>query len=165
MTNHEQLTQLDDLLDESGFGEETLSNSGLLNHSFEIHVTLTLDVDAWEQITEETEENIPILSDNLWSVEISKGSQENGKLNLFWLVTLELTSDDQHRLDGTETPIVVRALREQISAQEVKGGELLGEHLGIDETLRHEHVFANKLKIWNNDSNWSEKSLKAFWQL
>jgi hypothetical protein len=42
-----------------------------LNDTFESHISVTRDFDAREQVTEKTKENIPILRDDLGSVEIS----------------------------------------------------------------------------------------------
>ena len=57
------------------------------------------------------------------------------------------------------------SLGEKISAKEIQGCELDGKCLSFNETLSHEHVFANKLKIGNDDSDRSEKSLKTFGEL
>jgi hypothetical protein len=59
----------------------------------------------------------------------------------------------------------VGSLGEKISTEEVEHCELSSEGLCLDETLSHEHVFANKLKIGDDDSNGSEESLKTFGKL
>jgi hypothetical protein len=56
----------------------------------------------------------------------------------------------------------VSSLREKISTEEVKHSELGSESFSLNETFSHEHVFANKLEIGNDDSDRSEKSLKTF---
>ena len=57
------------------------------------------------------------------------------------------------------------SLGKQILAEEVKSSELLGEDLGTDETLSHEHVFADELEIGNDDSDGSKEGLKTFGEL
>jgi len=80
------------------------------------------------------------------------------------LSALERTGDDQHGLDGSQTPIIMGCLRKEIATEEVEHCELCGESLGLDETFSHEHVFANELEIWNDDSDGSEEGLKTFWE-
>jgi hypothetical protein len=77
MTNNEQLGKLNDLQDESFIGEKALISNSFLNHTFKVHVTGTRNINAGEKISQQTEENIVILSDNLGDVEITKSTQEN----------------------------------------------------------------------------------------
>jgi hypothetical protein len=57
------------------------------------------------------------------------------------------------------------SLGEQISTKEIEHCELSRKGFRFDETFSHEHVFANKLKIRNDDSDRSKESLKTFGKL
>lgn len=74
MTNDEQFTQLDDLSNEVLISQQFLFFCGFGDDSFESSVDLTRNVKAREKITEETEEDIPVLCNDLRSVEISQSS-------------------------------------------------------------------------------------------
>ena len=56
-------------------------------------------------------------------------------------------------------------LGEQVSAETVEGHEFLGKQFGLDETLGHEHVFANEFDIGDHDGDGSEQGLETFGQL
>jgi hypothetical protein len=51
---------------------------------------------------------------------------------------------------------------EEISTEHVQSSELFGKTLGLDETLRHEHVFADEFEIGHDDGDGSEKGLETF---
>jgi hypothetical protein len=165
VTNHKQFTQLDDLTDEVFVSEQLLVLGGLLNNGLETEIALSGHFDTGEQIAQQTEENVPILSDNLGGIEVSEGSQQNTELNLGGLSALERTGYDEHGLDGSKTPIVVGCLREQVTAKEVKRSELLSQDLGVDETFRHQHVFANQFEIGDHDGDGSEEGFETLRQL
>jgi hypothetical protein len=165
MSNFEQLPKLNNLENKVGVCVKLSILDGFDNEAFESHVSGSWHINAWEEISQKTEEDIVIIGNNLWNVEISEGSEQNGRLGETWLSSLHDSCDDEHRLNSSETPIIMCSLGKQISAQEVKGGELFSKHFGGYETLSHQHVFANKLKIWDDHSNWSEQSFETLWQL
>jgi hypothetical protein len=165
MSNFEKLLKLNDLEDEISVWVETAILDGVNNKTLESHVSGSWDINSWEKISKETEEDIVIVGNNLGDVEISEGSQEHSGLSETWLSSLHDSCHDEHRLNSSETPIIMGSFGEQISAQEVKGGELLGKHLGGNETLSHQHVLTNQLEVWHDHSNWSEQSLETLWQL
>ena len=165
MSDFKKLTELNDLEDEFRIAIKSQLFSSFIDNTFESHVSLSGNINTREEIAQKTEEDVQVISNNLWNVEVSQGSHEQALLGKMRLSTLERTGDDQHGLDSSQTPIVVSCLREQITAQEVKHCELCGQSLGLDETLSHEHVLANELEIWNDYSNRSEEGLETFGEL
>ena len=107
MSNGEQLTKLDNLENEISIWVLTTLNNTFFDDSLEVHVSLSRHINAGEKITQETEEDIDILSNNLWNVEISKRSQKNSLFGNSRLGSLHDSCDHKYGLDGTETPIVM----------------------------------------------------------
>mmetsp|Transcript_91601 Transcript_91601/g.126302 ORF Transcript_91601/g.126302 Transcript_91601/m.126302 type:complete len:360 (+) Transcript_91601:4920-5999(+) len=165
MSNFEQFLELNNLKDEVLIGMEFLILDNGSDDVFKSFIDLSLNINIREEIVKKTKENVKIFSDNLGSVEISQGSHEKSLFKKVRFSTLETSGHNEHGFDSSKTPIVVILFGEKIFTESVKSGKLLGENFGLDETFSHEHVFANKLKIRNDDSNRSEKSLKTFWQL
>ena len=110
MTDLKQLGKLDDLEDEVLVGVQLEAFGGRSALLFEAHVSLSGWVDAWEEVTEQVHEDLQVLSDDLGQVEISESSHEKIWLGELRLSSLELTGDDEHRLNSTETPIVMHLL-------------------------------------------------------
>ena len=75
------------------------------------------------------------------------------------ITTLESTSDVEHGLDGTKTPIVVILRREEFLVELVESDELESEILGITETFSSEHDFTNVLQVGNDHGAGAEESL------
>jgi hypothetical protein len=107
VTDVEQFFELDNLEAEGVFGLQLEIEDGLLYHSLQLWETLSRNVHGWEQVTDKTEEDGHIVSDDLGNVEISEGSHENLIFGATAIRSLESASDDEDRLDGSETPIVV----------------------------------------------------------
>lgn len=165
VTYHKNFSKLDDLLDETIFGLETASLGDLSCDSIKLEIDLWLGNDTWEEIENETEEDLSIIDDNLWHVEISETSHEDQIFVYIWLSSLETTSLSEYRLYGTETPIIMDLLGKKVLGKVIEAHELLGKISGSGETFRHEHVFADKNDIWDNHCATSEESLKVLWKL
>ena len=89
MTNNEKFSKLDYFEDEFRVGVELCIFDCLFNHLFKSHITVTWHVDSWEQIREQSSENVSILSDDFGDIEITKSSEQDSKLALAGLGTLE----------------------------------------------------------------------------
>ena len=66
------------------------------------------------------------------------------------VTSLEGACHHQDRLDGTQTPVIVSLLRQQVLAELVQGDELAGQEAGILEALGHQHDLADEFKVWHN---------------
>jgi hypothetical protein len=165
MSNFQEFSKLNDLQNEIRIAVKTEFFSSIIDKTLESHVSLSGDINTGEKISKETEENVVIIGNNLGDVEVSQSSHEETLLGEVRLSSLERTGDDQHGLNGSQTPIVMGSLGEQISTEEIESRELDSQCLSLNETLSHEHVLANELKIGNDDSNGSEESLKTFGEL
>jgi len=162
MSNLQEFSQLDDLQHEFGFREQFVVDDSLHDTFLEVDISLTFDVDTGEQVSQKSEENIQVSSGNLGDIEISKSSHQQSLFRNVWFGSLEGTGDDQHGLDGTETPVVMFGLGQQVTAQHVQSVELVSEDLGVDEPFSHQHVLANKHQIGEHDRNGSEKHFESF---
>jgi hypothetical protein len=113
---------------------------------------------------DKTEEDLSILDNNLWPVEISKTSHENDFLIDIWLGSLETTSLSKYRLDCSETPIIMDLFGEKRFSKVIQAHELFGKSFGGSETFRHKHVLANEDNVWNNHCTTSEQGFKVLWE-
>mmetsp|Transcript_12959 Transcript_12959/g.30929 ORF Transcript_12959/g.30929 Transcript_12959/m.30929 type:complete len:662 (+) Transcript_12959:973-2958(+) len=161
----QQLLQLDDLKDEVRLWVEARLDTRLLHDGLELHVSLPGRVDARKEIRQEAGEDDQIVCDDLGDVGIAQRPHQQGLLRKVGLRTFEGAGHHQHGLDGSETPIVVLCLREQVPAEGIEAGELARQRLGLDEALSHEHVLANELHIGHHHSDWSEERLETLGQL
>jgi hypothetical protein len=165
MSNIKNFRKLDTFKDETFVRLETTSFGAISNSSLESFIDLWWSNNSWEEIVNETKEDLSILDNNLWPVEISKTSHENNFLINIWFSSLETTSLSKYRLDSSETPIIMDLFGEERFSEIVQAHELLGKSIGCSETFRHEHVFANKNNVWNNHSTTSEQGFKVLWEL
>jgi hypothetical protein len=127
-------------------------------------ITNSIGFDTREEIVNESSEQRYIFIDELWHVHISEGSHQH---DVFWEVrerSLKLTGHDKYGLKSSKTEIIMILLGELLFGKLVKYCHLFGEHLGLGETFRHEHVLANEEKIWYTHGNWSEESLEVIWE-
>lgn len=84
-----------------------LVQSGLFDLFLKVHVSLTWHIESWEEIRDQTHEDWQVINDDLGNVEISQSSHQHLVLRTVGVTSLQSTSHHQHRLDGSETPIVM----------------------------------------------------------
>nr|CAD7257237.1 unnamed protein product [Timema shepardi] len=152
----------------------------LLDHLFKVIVSLPGDIERREQVSDESHEYWYVVRHDLGDVEISEGSHED---LVFWTSTqcsdvvhdmmIDVqrygsddgfqvrslsTSDDQYRLDGSETPIVVILFGQQLPAQRVECNELAGQQTGVLETFRNQHDLGNEVKVRDHHGTWPART-------
>ena len=143
MTDEKNFCELDTLLNEAVLWLSACFDGNFLTRIYETLVLRTNRVHVREEIINQISENLAIFDDDLWQVEISQGSHQDFVLDTGRILSLETTGLSKHRLDGSETPIVVDLLGKKRFSEGVEGHELLREVLGLLETFSHKHVFAN----------------------
>ena len=94
MPNFKEFLQLNDLEDEFRVLEVSLVLTGLFDDLLEVHVSLSRRVDTGEQIGQQTEEDVVISGYDLWDIEISQGSHQEGSLLDLWLGSFEPSCHD-----------------------------------------------------------------------
>jgi hypothetical protein len=164
MSDFKNFSKLYALKDETLIWLVSALFGAISDSSLKDFIDLWRSVDFWEEIIDKTEENLSILYNNLWPVEISKTSHENDFLINIWLSSLETTSLSEYRLDGSKTPIIMDLFGKERFGEIVQAHELLGKSFGGGKTFRHQHVFANKNNVWNNHCTTSEQGLKVLWE-
>ena len=122
-------------------------------------------VGAREEVVEEAHEDDHVLREDLGDVEVAQGAEEHVGLDLALLGAQEGPGDHQHALDGAEAPVVVLLGGEEVLEQVVQRGKLLGEHLGLDEALRHQHVLHDELPVGDHDRDGAEQRLERLREL
>jgi hypothetical protein len=80
-------------------------------------------------------------------------------------LSLELSSHDEDRLEGTKLEVIMMLLGELLLGEPVQHSHFLSQDFSLGESLRHEHVLANEEKLGNNHDHRSEESLQVVWQL
>ena len=126
VTHLKDFSQLDALEDETFFSLETSFSGDGSNPALKLHINLWSGLDSWEEISNETKEDLPVVDDNLWPVEISQTSHEDEILTDVWFSSFESTSLSEYRLDCSETPIVVNLLGQETLGKIVEGHEFPG---------------------------------------
>jgi len=110
MSNIKNFRKLDDFKNETLIWLESHVNSAISDSTLENFVDLWWSMNSWEEIIDKTEEDLSILDNNLWPVEISETSHKNDFLINVWFSSLETTSLSKYRLDCSETPIIMNLL-------------------------------------------------------
>lgn len=94
-----------------------LVQSGLFDLFLKVHVSLTWHIESWEEIRDQTHEDWQVINDDLGNIEISQSSHQHLVLRTVRVTSLQGTSHHQHRLDGSETPIVMILQSKQNTSQ------------------------------------------------
>lgn len=79
----------------------------LFHESFEVHVTLSWYIQSREEITDQSHEDRNVISDDLRDVKVTQRAHKHLILRAISVTSLQGTSDDQYRLNSTETPIIM----------------------------------------------------------
>ena len=107
MSNIKNFRKLDNFEDETFIWLETRGDGAISDSFLKNFIDLWWSNNSWEKIIDKTEEDLSILDNNLWPVEISKTSHENDFLINIWFSSLKTTSLSEYRLDGSKTPIIM----------------------------------------------------------
>jgi hypothetical protein len=130
-----------------------------------IFITDSISLQAREQIINKSMEKRYIIKYEFGHVHITKSSHQHDILTDVSVCTLELTGHHKHRLDSSQSEVIMVLLGKLLLRELVKHGHFLGEDLGHSETLRHKHVLANEEQVGLDHGNWSEESLQVVGEL
>ena len=123
----EDLLQLHDLHDEVLLRLQLQVTGGVLHRLFELLVPFPWNVQIWEEVWDEAQEDRSVIGHDLWHIEVSESAHEDLVLRPLSVASLEHPGHHQHRLDRPQAPVIVVLLGEQLFAQLVQGDELAGE--------------------------------------
>lgn len=79
----------------------------LFHQGFKVHVTLSRHIKRGEQISDQAHEDRYVIRDNLRDVKVTQCTHKHLIFRTFPIASLQRPSDDQHRFDGTETPVIM----------------------------------------------------------
>jgi hypothetical protein len=135
-----------------------------LNPFLQFQVLFGTVFDTGEEIFDQLNEDILIVSDDFGDIEVSKTLHQELLFRCLRVATFELTGLTEHGLNGTETPIVVLLFGKQVAGEHVEGDEFLGQGFTVLETLGHQHVFTNEFEVRHHHSARTELGLQVFRQ-
>lgn len=69
-----------------------------------VPIALTRDVDAREEVSEESIEHNPVITNNLGNVKVAQRAEKQSQLRNLGLISLEVSGDAKDTLDGTKPP-------------------------------------------------------------
>ena len=121
-------------------------------------------VPAREEVVQQAEEDDLVHFYDFGDVEVSQRPHQDVVLLAVRVGPEEHARHHQHGLDGTQAPVVVLLLREQVFEQRVQRVELGRERLGRHEALGHEHVLADHDEVGDHDGHRPEQRLEALRQ-
>ena len=79
----------------------------VLDGLLEVELSLPGDIEGGEQVGYEAQEDGVVVRHDLGQVEVAKGPHQHLVLGTLRVASLQSASHHQHRLDGTEAPIVM----------------------------------------------------------
>eukprot|EP00968_Pinguiococcus_pyrenoidosus_P017454 scaffold1741_cov262-Pinguiococcus_pyrenoidosus.AAC.7 len=161
----QELLELHDLEAEIIVGVVLELGARVVHALLQRSVALARRVHSGEEVTKEPEEDDGVLGHDLGGVGVSQRSHEQRVLGETGLRSLVLSRYHQHRLDGSEAPVVVELGREQLAQERVQTVELRGEALGAHEAFGHEQVLADEHEVRNHHRHGAEERFEALGQL
>eukprot|EP00906_Rhabdomonas_costata_P031046 RCo043882 len=138
---------------------------GLLARRHQLRVHLHRDLHVRKQRLDELHEDVHVILGELRHVGVSQGSHQGPALVDVGVRALQLPSNHQHGLHGAQPPVVVVLRREQLLVQAVQRDELLGEILGLQETLRAEHDLTDVHQVRHHHGAGPEQRLDVLREL